>query len=310
MHNAKEIKNMTTTTVSSIAMPDKKISMIFDLFSLTKPRLSSLVIFTCALGLFLAPGTISFATALIAIVATSGLVGGGCAINCYMEKDIDALMERTKNRALPSGRLQPEIALGFGIALIVICEAALYFAVNPLTAILGFVAAMIYLFLYTPMKKKSSMALFAGAIPGAIPPLMGWTAVTNSFGTLGWVLFAILFIWQLPHFLSISIYHARDYNNADLKVLPQNIGIRKTIHRIAIYTFILMLTSLVPYYIGAANEIYRNCVFLLGGAFFAYSLLGYKMEVDSPNMLQWARRYFYSSLVYLPCIFVLMIVFK
>ncbi len=301
---------MTTTTVTSLPMSEKKHSVAFDLLSLTKPRLSSLVIFTCALGLFLAPGEIDMTTAIIAILATSGLVGGGCAINCYMEKDIDAMMERTKNRALPSGRLAPKTALVFGVSLIVLCMSALYFAVNPLTAILGFTAAMIYLFLYTPMKKISSLALFAGAIPGAIPPLMGWTSVTNSFGTLAWVLFAILFIWQLPHFLSISIYHARDYNNADLKVLPSNIGIKRTVHRIAIYTFIMMMVCLLPYTIGAASEIYRNLILLLGGSFFAYSLVGYKYGEDSPEMLVWARRYFYSSLVYLPCVFVLMIVFK
>lgn len=298
---------MTTTTVSTTTTLEKKFSTVLDILSLTKPRLSSLVIFTCALGLFLAPGEIDFNTALITILATSGLVGGGCAINCYMERDIDALMERTKNRALPSGRLQPETALVFGLVLIVITLSALYFAVNPLTAFLGFTAAMIYLFLYTPMKKISSLALFAGAIPGAIPPLMGWTSVTNSFGTLGWILFAILFIWQLPHFLSISIYHARDYNNADLKVLPANIGIKRTVHRIALYTFIMLFISLLPYWVGAANEIYRNLILLIGGAFFAYSLVGYKCEVNSPEMLVWARRYFYGSLMYLPCVFVLMI---
>ena len=301
---------MTTTTVTSIPVSEKKFALIADLFSLTKPRLSSLVIFTCALGLFLAPGEIDFISAFVAIVATSGLVGGGCAINCYMERDIDAMMERTKNRALPSGRLNPDTALTFGVGLSLISTAALYFVVNPLTALLGLTAALIYLFLYTPMKKKSSLALFAGAIPGAIPPLMGWTSVTNSFGTLGWVLFAILFIWQLPHFLSISIYHARDYNNADLKVLPSNIGIKRTVHRIALYTFVMIFISLLPYNIGFSNEIYRNSILVLGGAFFAYSLLGYRYEVNSQEMLTWARRYFYSSLVYLPCVFILMIVFK
>jgi protoheme IX farnesyltransferase len=301
---------MTTSTVTSLPMSEKNFSVIYDLFSLTKPRLSSLVIFTCALGLFLAPGQIDFTTGLIAILATSGLVGGGCAINCYMEKDIDAMMERTKNRALPSGRLAPKSALTFGIFLIVICMGALYFAVNPLTAALGFTAAMIYLFLYTPMKKKSSLALFAGAIPGAIPPLMGWTSVTNSFGILGCVLFAILFIWHLPHFLSISIYHARDYNNADLKVLPSNIGMKRTVDRIVLYTFILMVVSVLPYTIGSATETYRNFIYVLGMSFFAYSFVGYLFDEKSPEFLTWARRYFYGSLVYLPCVFILMIIFR
>ena len=301
---------MTTRFVSLVAIPDKKIEMIFDLFSLTKPRLSSLVIFTSALGMFLAPGEISFWTALISIIATSGLVGGACVINCWMERDIDGLMERTKNRPLPSGRLSPGSALTMGLTLIIGCISTLFFITNPLTALLGLVATITYVFLYTPMKKKTSWALFAGAIPGAIPPLMGWTSVTNSFGALGMVLFGILFIWQLPHFLSISMYHARDYNKADFKIFPTQIGTRNTIHKIAIYTFILFLTSLIPYYMGSANSDYRNFIFLLGGAFFVFSLLGYQKKENSSELLQWARRYFYASLIYLPCVFVAMIVFK
>ena len=209
---------MTTRFVSSIAITDKKITMTADLFSLTKPRLSSLVIFTSALGMFLAPGEISFWKALISVAATSGLVGGACVINCWMERDIDGLMERTKNRPLPSGRLNPAIALALGLTLIIVCLFTILFVSNPLTATLGLIATVTYVFLYTPMKKKTSWALFAGAIPGAIPPLMGWTSVTNSIGDLGIVLFAILFVWQLPHFLSISMYHARDYNKADFKI--------------------------------------------------------------------------------------------
>ena len=301
---------MTTRFVSSIAIPDKKITMIADLFSLTKPRLSSLVIFTSALGMFLAPGEISFWKALISVAATSGLVGGACVINCWMERDIDGLMERTKNRPLPSGRLNPAIALTLGLTLIIVCLCTILFVSNPLTATLGLIATVTYVFLYTPMKKKTSWALFAGAIPGAIPPLMGWTSVTNSIGDLGIVLFAILFIWQLPHFLSISMYHARDYNKADFKIFPTQIGFRNTIHKIAVYTFILFFTSMIPYYMGAANSNYRNLIFLLGGAFFVFSLLGYQKKEESQDSLQWARRYFYASLIYLPCVFIGLIVFK
>lgn len=301
---------MTTRFVSEAVIPDKKISVILDLFSLTKPRLSSLVIFTSALGMFLAPGRIEFWTSVISIAATSGLVGGACAINCWMEKDIDALMERTKNRPLPAGRLSPMLALSMGVFLITSCLATLYFVANPLTALLGLVATITYVFLYTPMKKKTSWALFAGAIPGAIPPLMGWTSVTNSIEALGIVLFAILFIWQLPHFLSISMYHARDYNNADFKIFPTQIGTRNTIHKIAFYTFILFLTSLIPYYMGSADSNYRNFIFVWGGGFFAFSLLGYQMKEGSDALLVWSRRYFYASLLYLPCVFISMIVFR
>ena len=301
---------MTTRFVSSFFMTDKKIEFFFDVLSLTKPRLSSLVIFTSALGLFLAPGQIDLWTAVISIASTSGLVGGACVINCWMEKDSDALMERTKNRPLPSGRLSPSLALLLGLALIIICLSSLFTLINPLTGFLGLIATLTYVFLYTPMKKISSWALFAGAIPGAIPPLMGWTTVTNSIGALGLVLFSILFIWQLPHFLSISMYHARDYNNADFKIFPTQIGTRNTIHKIAIYTFGLFLISLVPYYMGSANTTYRNVIILLGGAFFVFSLLGYQLKENSDELLLWSRRYFYASLIYLPCVFIAMIFFK
>lgn len=301
---------MTPQSAAFHGLIVEKFSLLNDYFSLTKPRLSSLVVFTSALGMFLAPGEINLVTAMIATVATSGLVGGACAINCYMEKDIDAMMDRTKNRPLPAGRISPEMALIFGLSLITFCLVTLYSIINPLTAILGFIAGAVYIFLYTPMKTKTSWALYAGAIPGAIPPLMGWTSVTNSIGALGIVLFAILFIWQLPHFLSIAIYHIHDYNRADIKTLPSNIGIDRTIKWIGFYTYGLFIISLAPFYIGSVSEAYKFIIIALGGSYFLYALWGMTYELESKELLQWARRYFYASLIYLPCVFILMIFFR
>ncbi len=301
---------MTSRAVTLPGLSAEKTSVLGDFLSLTKPRLSSLVIFTSALGIFLAPGETNLLLAIISIVATSGLVGGACAINCYMERDVDALMERTKTRPLPSGRISARTALAFGVSLISVCLLTLYFFINPLTAILGLIATVVYIFLYTPMKKKSSMALFAGAIPGAIPPLMGWTSVTNSIGGLGLVLFGILFIWQLPHFLSIAMYHVNDYDRADIKTFPSNIGMGRTIKWIGFYTYLLFIVSLIPFYIGATSEAYKFAVVALGGGYFLYSLLGIALEENQEELLQWARSYFYGSLIYLPCIFVFMIIFR
>jgi protoheme IX farnesyltransferase len=219
-------------------------------------------------------------------------------------------MERTKNRPLPSGRLNPILAVSVGVSLVFLCLVLLYSFINPLTGTLGLIATLTYVFLYTPMKKISSWALFAGAIPGAIPPLMGWTTMTNSIGDLGIVLFAILFIWQLPHFLSISMYHAKDYNNANFKIFPTQIGIRKTIHHISIYTLGLLLVSLVPYYMGVSNSSYRNFMFFLGGGFLLLALMGYQKKENSNELLVWSRHYFYASLIYLPCVFLALIFFK
>jgi protoheme IX farnesyltransferase len=302
---------MTTTRIVSLNFfSGERYRLFSDYFSLTKPRLSSLVIFTCALGMFLAPGEITFLTGLFSIIATSGLVGGACVINCYMERDIDALMERTKNRPLPSGRITATSALTLGLILISVCLLSLYFLVNPLTAFLGLVAAVVYIALYTPMKTKTSWALFAGAVPGAIPPLMGWTSVTNSVDTYGLILFGILFIWQLPHFLSISIYHSKDYNNAAIKTFPTEIGFKATRNRIVIYTIALFLISLGPDFIDATTENYRLSVCLLGGSFSLYALWGYFIDDKSETFLQWARTYFYSSLVYLPMVFIFMLWFR
>jgi len=301
---------MTTRYVSDTILREKNVSLFLDILSLTKPRLSALVIFTSALGLFLAPGQVPLFTTFVSIAATSGLVAGACVINCWMERDIDRLMERTKNRPLPTGRIQPRLAFILGLFLILSCLSVLFVMVNPLTGTLGLIATLTYVFLYTPMKKISSWALFAGAIPGAIPPLMGWTTVTNSIGSLGMILFGILFVWQLPHFLSISMYHSKDYNNADFKIFPTQIGISKTIHKITIYTFILMVISLAPFYIGAANKIYRDFILLFGGSFFVFSLLGYRKQASTDALMAWARKYFYASLIYLPVVFLGMIFFK
>jgi protoheme IX farnesyltransferase len=301
---------MTTRALTLPGLSIEQNTVFNDFLSLTKPRLSSLVIFTSALGMFLAPGEINLLVALVGIIATSGLVGGACAINCYMERDLDAMMERTKSRPLPSGRMSASSALIFGVSLILACLTVLFFVINLKTAFLGFVATIIYIFLYTPMKKKSSLALFAGAIPGALPPLMGWTSVTNSIGGLGLVLFGILFIWQLPHFLSIAIYHVNDYNRADIKTHPSNIGIGKTVRWIGFYTYGLFIISLVPFYLGAASEAYKYSIIALGGGYFLFSLLGVAMEENSPELLRWARRYFYGSLIYLPCVFLLMVIFR
>lgn len=301
---------MTTRLVTLNVIAEENPSFARDLFSLTKPRLSSLVIFTCALGVFLAPGNISLLTAFVSVLATWGLVAGGCAINCWMEKDIDKLMERTKDRPLPAGRISSNSAIIFGAGLSVLSLVVLYFAVNPTTAILGLVASVFYVALYTPLKRISSAALFAGAIPGAIPPLMGWTTVTDSISGLGVVLFAILFVWQLPHFLSIAIYHSRDYNNADIKTHPTNIGFGRSVHWIVFGTICLFIVSLLPFTIGYTSHGYKYAVYFLGWTYFGFALRGHILDEKSEAFLEWARHYFIGSLIYLPCVFILMLYFR
>jgi protoheme IX farnesyltransferase len=288
----------------------EKHSTLGDLISLTKPRLSALVIFTCAIGLFLAPGEITFFKSIVAIFSTSFIVAGACVINCYMERDIDRLMNRTKLRPLPSDRMNPNLALVIGMVLLVVFHAALFLLVNPLTGILGMAATLLYTHAYTPLKLKSPIALFVGAIPGAIPPVMGWTAVTNSISYEVLIIFAILYVWQLPHFLSISLFYQDDYDAANIKVHPLVKGLNGTKIRIALFTFGLMIVSLLPGLRGVAQQYYLIVAGALSLLFFAYSVYGLFIGQNEEQNRLWAKKYFVGSIIYLPSIYTLLLIFQ
>src|SRR5262249_24541460 len=154
----------------------------------------------------LAPGAHSIGLVAAALLGTTLVVAGANALNMYLERDVDALMTRTRNRPLPSGRLPAEAALAFGVATSALAIPILTFAVNPLTGGLGAISLIIYVLAYTPLNRRSTSALLVGAVPGAMPPLMGWTAVTGQLDAAGIALFLILFVWQLPHFIAISLF--------------------------------------------------------------------------------------------------------
>lgn len=299
---------MTGDQFKEIGKPDKH-NKAKDFLDLTKPRLSTLVIFTMALGIWSAPGNIHFFQAVIAVLATTMLVGGACAINCYMEKDIDSLMKRTQDRPLPAGRIKDKEALYFGYGLILLSLPILYFSSNLLTVALGVVAALVYLYIYTPMKTKSGFAVFVGAIPGAIPPLMGWTTVTNEISSMGVVLFTLLFVWQLPHFFAIALYHGEDYEKAGIKVIPNEIGDRATAGRIILFTLSLLVLGVFPFVIGH----YESMAFVVANIIIGLIFLKVALEgigkVDSA-LKKWARKYFLGSVMYLPVVLIMLIVFR
>ncbi len=288
---------------------DSRFSYFTDVISLMKPRLSSLVMASCLVGIFYAPGTITFFKSLVALFGTTCVVAAACILNCYYEKDLDKLMDRTKDRPLPSGRLTPKFTLYLSASLLIISIPMLYFGVNPLTAGLGLLATLIYVYFYTPYKKKSSSSVFVGAIPGAIPPLMGWTSVTNSVDQLGLVLFAILFVWQLPHFHSIAMYYAKDYSAAGFQVLPNEVGFRQTKSRIFLYTFGLVGVSLLPHRLGFQSSTYAVYAFLIGLIFLIHAGYGFTINDENKNRI-WARQYFWGSIIYLPVILTVLIFVK
>ncbi len=267
-----------------------------DLIALVKPRISTLVIFTTACGLWLAPQTPSPFLAFMTLFGTVLMVGGANALNMYLERDSDALMLRTKNRPLAAKRLAPKIALRFGIALALLSTILLYKEVNPLTALLGVIAFISYVLFYTPLKQKSHAALLVGAVPGAIPPLMGWTAATGKIALPGLILFFILLLWQVPHFLAIALVRKEEYEKAGIKILPLEKGERVTKHWIVRYLLGLFAVTLYPSFYGITKSHYLWFALVLNGAFLFWGCYGLRSGAST----RWARSFFFASIVYLP----------
>ncbi|MCA3012209.1 MAG: protoheme IX farnesyltransferase, partial [Myxococcaceae bacterium] len=192
--------------VTSRASERTAAALVRDLASLTKPRLSGLVLFTTAGGMWLSGAPLTWWSWLVALLGTAGTVGAANAFNCYLERDSDRFMARTAVRPLPQARLEPVVALGFASALALVSVPVLFVGVNALTGALGLLALTSYVLVYTPMKSRTHWAMVVGAVPGALPPLMGWTAATGRIEGPGLVLFAILFVWQMPHFIAIALF--------------------------------------------------------------------------------------------------------
>lgn len=264
---------------------------------LTKPRLTSLVIFTTWLGYAVASRSMRYDSHFFHTIIGSWLVAAGAAaLNQYMERDLDARMKRTQTRPLPEKRLTPNEALIFGIVISAIGALELFFLVNPLTSALSLVSLGSYLFCYTPLKTRTSLCTLVGALPGAIPPVMGWTAATGYWAPEAWVLFLILFLWQLPHFLAIAWMYREDYARAGFPMLPvlDPTG-GSTARMIVLYTAILIPVTLMPARMGVAGTSYFAGALVLGMAFFACGAFTalYRTAMN-------ARRLLLASVIYLP----------
>jgi len=267
--------------------------------SLMKPRLSLLVLLTAACGAAVAPKELGFDLTkwLWLLLGTMGIVGAANALNCYLERDVDALMERTRERPLVTGVLAPSHALAFSILLATL-SLALLAQLNLKTMLLGFLGFLSYVAIYTPMKRKSMGALFTGAIPGAIPPLMGWAAVRNDLELGAWILFGILFFWQLPHFIAISLFRQEEYDHAGLKTVPGTLGAQNAMLQMLFWTGVLGIVSVLPAFFNLASPLYFGAATLLSLAFLVPCLMGLKEGQHSP----WVRTAFFGSLAYLPIV--------
>ena len=285
--------------------PRSAVAYARDLFALTKPRITAMVLLTEAAGLRLAPGHTPARALWLSLVGTALIVGSANALNMWWEVDVDARMARTRNRPLPAGRLSPDAALAFGLALAAI-SVPMLLLVNLATGLLGLVSLVSYVAVYTPLKRHTSMALLVGAVPGAMPPLMGWSTATGGVGLGGLLLFAVLFLWQLPHFAAISIFRAEDYARAGLQVVSVQHGEVGARRSIAVYSVLLVAASLLFVPFGLAGRTYAIVAAVLGAGFLAVALRGVLPAGWSRgtggarfDVRRWAKTVFALSIPYL-----------
>ena len=292
--------NPTERAVRALSWRERATAYV----DLTKPRITFLIVLTAAAGFCLGAREgvdyVRFAHAMLGIALLSS---GIATLNQYMERELDALMRRTMTRPLPSGKLSAFEALLFGSLLTVLAEVYLALLVNPLTALLGLAVVAGYLFMYTPLKTRTTFSTFVGAFPGAMPPLMGWTAASGEVTAGAWVLFSILFLWQFPHFLAIAWMYREDYGRAGIRMLPvvEPEG-RVTGQQIVAYTLMLVPVSLLPTALGISGRVYLYGAVALGLLFLFSSV-----TAALSKSRQQARRLLLASVLYLPLLFGLMV---
>jgi protoheme IX farnesyltransferase len=282
-------------------------SRISDYVTLVKPELTLLSVLTAMTGVFLAsPGHVPVGVLLHVLVGTALVGGGAGALNQYMERQYDGMMRRTEHRPLPSGRLTSIEVLVFGTVISLLGILDLVVFTTFLAGFLAVLTLVTYLFLYTPLKRITPWSTVIGGIPGALPPVIGWTAVTNEIAPQAWILFAVLFLWQMPHFFSLAWMYRKDYARAGYKMLTvlDPSGSVTSIHIIG-YSSLLLVASLMPGLLGYAGVIYVGVALLLSMAFLG---AGIRLWISCSN--EAARRVFFASLIYLPILLLFMIIDK
>jgi protoheme IX farnesyltransferase len=292
-----ELLGVEPTAAPVVARRGRVLPFLRDLLALTKPRITAMVLLTSAAGVCLAPGHSARRTLLLSLLGTTLIVASANALNMWWERDVDARMTRTRNRPLPSGRMSAEVALAFGLALAIV-SVPMLFLVNAATGLLGLVALVSYVAVYTPLKPYTHLALLVGAVPGAIPPLIGWTTTTASLGVGGVLLFGVLFLWQVPHFAAITIFRAEDYARAGLRVVSVQHGERAARQTIALYSVLLVFASLLFVPFGLAGRRYLAVATGLDAALLALAFRGLRPGAGFHGA-RWARRVFAFSIPYL-----------
>jgi len=273
--------------------------------SLTKPRIALMVVITAALGFFLATGGVlsPFPVFTTMLLGTWLSCSGASVLNQYLERDIDARMRRTCLRPLPRGQISPLAALSFGIFLTLAGTSLLVVGVNLLTGFLALLTSFLYVLVYTPLKRTTWLNTAIGAIPGALPPMGGWSAATGELGIGAWLLFCLLFLWQHPHFYAIAWMYREDYERGGLKMLPvvEPDGIR-TFRQILGFSLLLLGVSVVPFAVGMSGSIYLIGAIILGGM-----MVWYGWVLSKSHSVSDARKVLRASIAYLPLLLILLV---
>ncbi len=274
-----------------------------DFLELTKPRLNLLVVLTTLAGYYLGADGFDLALLAATVVGTALVAGGAAAFNEILERDTDGLMRRTRKRPLPDGRMMVSTAVWFAVALSICGLALLAAGANMLAAGVAAATLLSYALIYTPLKAKTSLSTLVGGVPGALPPMIGWAAATGTLSIEAWVLFAIVFLWQMPHFLAIAWLCREDYARAGLPMLPvvEPDG-RSTAQQVVLYASVLVPVSLAPTLVGLAGRVYFGGALALGLAFLALALQFARARSNGN-----ARRLFLGSITYLPLLWGLML---
>jgi protoheme IX farnesyltransferase len=283
-------------------------SELGDWIALLKPRVMTLVVFTGLIGLLVAPGHLHPVLAFTAVLAIAVAAGASGAINMWYDRDIDAVMHRTRNRPIPAGRIAPRAALGYGITLAVGSVIVMGLATNAVAALALAFSILFYVFVYTMWLKRSTPHnIVIGGAAGAFPPVIGWAAVTGSITMVPLILFAIIFVWTPPHFWSLALWSNADYQRAGVPMLPVVAGAKATRRQIVLYTLLLVPVTLLPWLVGFSGPVYGLSALVLGVGFLVcvwrvardkQDATGVSLTNDTP-----ARAAFKFSILYLFVLF-------
>jgi len=289
-------------TASLISIDETFDADVQDYIDLLKPRVMSLVVFTGLCGLLMAPGSIHPVLAFSAILSIAVGAGAAGCLNMWWDRDIDALMTRTQKRPLPAGRIDPDSALAFGVILSMVSVMTMGVAIHWLAAGLLAITILFYIFIYTMwLKRWTPQNIVIGGAAGALPPVIGWSAVTGTVPLEAWILFGIIFLWTPPHFWALSLYRHDDYARAKVPMLPVTAGIEATKRQIVLYTVLLILLTLVPTVIGMATWVYGGFASGLGAGFLS---LAWRVKLQ--DAVQPAMQLFAYSIIYLFALFLMM----